>query len=228
MMIHINLLPVRQEKEREVGRQFLVVVGGALFVTLVANWLWYSGVAEQEKKANDRIAGTQARIAELEKVIGEVNNINQRKQDVQGKLDILAKLRKQRTGPVRMLDALSTAIPKKVWLTGFDEKGNAVKMTGRAASHEDVAEFMRSLTSIVWTPRGMGRLIEQKRDARAKVELVGGEGAVDEFEPKQISNFFTKVELKKAEQKAPQTQSGSTSSTRLVEFEIDMNSNYAI
>jgi len=228
MMIHINLLPVRQEKKREVGRQFLVVVGGALFVTLIANWLWYSGVAEQEKKANDRIAGTQARIAELEKVIGEVNNINARKQDVQGKLAILANLRKQRTGPVRMLDALSTAIPKKVWLTGFDEKGNVVKMTGRAASHEDVAEFMRSLTSIVWTPRGMGRLIEQKRDApRAKVELVGGEGAVDEFEPKQIANFFNKVELKKAEQKAPASASG-TSSTRLVEFEINMNSNYAI
>jgi type IV pilus assembly protein PilN len=228
MMIHINLLPVRQEKKREVGRQFLVVVGGGLFVTLLANWLWYSGVAEQEKKSQDRIAGTQARIAELEKVIGEVNNINARKKDVQAKLAILADLRKQRSGPVRMLDALSTAIPKKVWLTNFDEKANAVKMTGRAASHEDVAEFMRALQSIVWTPRGMGRLIEQKRDAaRVRVELVGGEGAVDDFEPKQIANFFSRVDLKKAEQKAPASAAAS-SSTRLVEFEIHMNSNYAI
>ncbi|HZW88668.1 MAG TPA: PilN domain-containing protein [Myxococcaceae bacterium] len=228
MMIHINLLPVRQEKKREVGRQFLVVVGGALFITLLGNWLWYDGLASEEKKNAQRMAATQARIAALEKVIGEVDKINARKKDVQAKLAILADLRKQRTGPVRMLDALSTAIPKKVWLNTFDEKTGAVKMTGRAVSHEDVAEFMRALQSIVWTPRGMGRLIEQKRDsANVRVELVGGEGAVDDFPSKSISNFFTRVELKKAESKAP-GQGAAAGAPRIVEFEINMTANYAI
>ena len=158
-------------------------------------------------------------------MIGEVNNINARKKDVQAKLAILADLRKQRTGPVRMLDALSTAIPKKVWLTAFDEKANAVKMTGRAASHEDVAEFMRALQSIVWTPRGMGRVVEQKRDSQtARVELVGGEGTVEDFPAKSISNFFTRVDLKKAEQKA----TSAPGAPRMVDFEINMNANYAI
>jgi len=226
MMIHINLLPVRQEKKREVGRQFLVVVGGALFVTLLGNWLWYDGLASEEKKNAQRISATQARIAELEKVIGEVDKINARKKDVQTKLSILADLRKQRTGPVRMLDALSTAIPKRVWLTAFDEKSNAVKMTGRAASHEDVAEFMRGLQSIVWTPRGLGRLVEQRREAAtARVELLGSEGAVEDFPTKSISNFFSRVDLKKAEQKSQGT--GATAAKH-VEFEINMNSNYAI
>jgi len=55
MMIHINLLPVRQEKKREVGRQFLVVVGGALFITLIGNWLWYDGLASDEKKNSQRM-----------------------------------------------------------------------------------------------------------------------------------------------------------------------------
>jgi type IV pilus assembly protein PilN len=228
MMIHINLLPVRQEKKREVGRQFLVVVGGALFVTLLGNWLWYDGLASEEKKNAQRMAATQSRIAELEKVIGEVDKINARKKDVQAKLAILADLRKQRTGPVRMLDALSTSIPKKVWLTGLEEKSGAVKMTGRAVSHEDVAEFMRGLQTIVWTPRGIGRLIEQKRDAvDARVELVGGEGAVENFPTKSISNFFTRVDLKKAESKALVGGGGSTG-PRIVEFEIAMNTNYAI
>ena len=128
MMIHINLLPVRQEKKREVGRQFLVVVGGALFVTLLGNWLWYDGLASEEKKNAQRMAATQSRIAELEKVIGEVDKINARKKDVQAKLAILADLRKQRTGPVRMLDALSTSIPKKVWLTGLEECGPGARV----------------------------------------------------------------------------------------------------
>jgi type IV pilus assembly protein PilN len=227
MMIHINLLPVRQEKKREVGRQFLVVVGGTLFMALLGNWIWYDGLASEEKKNAQRLAATQTRIAELEKVIGEVNNINARKKDVLAKLSILNDLRKQRTGPVRMLDALATAIPKKVWLTGFDEKANAVKMTGRAVSHEDVAEFMRALQGIVWTPRGMGRLVEQKRDAQtARVELVGGEGAVEDFPTKSIGSFFSRIDLKKAEQKA--SGSSTPGAPRLVDFEIHMNANYAI
>jgi type IV pilus assembly protein PilN len=227
MMIHINLLPVRQEKKREVGRQFLVVVGGTLFMSLLANWIWYDGLASEEKKNAQRIAATQTRIAELEKVIGEVNNINARKKDVLAKLAILSDLRKQRSGPVRMLDALATAIPKKVWLTQFDEKANAVKMTGKAVSHEDVAEFMRALQGIVWTPRGMGRLVEQKRDAQtARVELVGGEGAVEDFPTKSIGSFFSRIDLKKAEQKA--SSSSAPGAPRLVDFEIHMNANYAI
>jgi type IV pilus assembly protein PilN len=227
MMIHINLLPVRQEKKREVGRQFLVVVAGTAFMVLLANWIWYDGLASEEKKNAQRLAATQARIAELEKVIGEVNNINARKKDVLAKLAILNDLRKQRTGPVRMLDALATAIPKKVWLTGFDEKANAVKMTGKAVSHEDVADFMRALQGIVWTPRGMGRLVEQKRDAQtARVELVGGEGAVEDFPTKSIGSFFSKIDLKKAEQKA--SSASAPGAPRLVDFEINMNANYAI
>jgi type IV pilus assembly protein PilN len=222
MMIHINLLPIRQEKKREVGRQFLVVVGGALFITLLGNWFWYDGLASEEKKNQQRISSTQARIAELEKVIGEVDKINARKKDVQAKLAILSDLRKQRTGPVRMLDALATAIPKRVWLTTFDEKANAVRMTGKATSHEDVAEFMRGLQSIVWTPRGMGRLVEQRREgANARVELMGGEGAVEDFPAKSISNFFSRVDLKKADLRG-------VGAARTVDFEILMNSNYAI
>jgi hypothetical protein len=55
---------------------------------------------------------------------------------------------------------------------------------------------------------------------------VGAEGAVEDFPTKSIANFFTRVDLKKAESKAP--QSSSSSNSRIVEFEINMNSNYAI
>ena len=83
----------------------------------------------------------------------------QRKREVEDKLKVLEELRKGRSGPVRMLDALSTATPKKVWLIDFDEKANAVKLEGRAVAHDDVAEFMRALQNVVWTPKGMGRLV---------------------------------------------------------------------
>ena len=226
MMIHINLLPVRQVKKREASRQFLVLAAGLVVIALLGNYAWYHGrqvIVEDNEK---HIQATNTQIHELEKVIGEVNNINKRKKEVEAKLKVLDDLRKRRSGPVRMMDALATAIPKKVWIATFDEKNGGVKLTGKAFSHDDVADFMRSLGNIVWTPKGMGRIIDQRADAKAtRVELLANAGAIEEFPVADVSPFFTAVQLKRA------TQGGTASAPgggALVTFEINLNANYAI
>ncbi|HVE85704.1 MAG TPA: PilN domain-containing protein [Myxococcales bacterium] len=228
-MIRINLLPVRAVKKREMGRQVLVLGAGVLAITLVLNTVWYLGRNSTYSQNQERITATRARIAELEKVIGEVNNINKRKREVEEKLKVLDELRKGRSGPVRMLDALSTATPKKVWLKDFDEKANAVKLEGTAVSHDDVAEFMRALQNVVWTPKGMARLVEQKRDAKtSRVELLAAEGAIEEFPVGQIAQFFTSIDLKKAEQTTTTGTPASGGGAKLVRFTITLTANYAI
>jgi type IV pilus assembly protein PilN len=228
MMIRINLLPVRAVKKREVGRQLLVLGAGALLITLVLNGVWYESRAAEERRNAEAISRTRQAIADLEKVIGEVNNINKRKKEVEDKLKILNDLRKSRSGPVRLLDALSQATPKKVWIKEFDEKANTVKLTGTAISHDDVAEFMRSLTNVVWTPKGMGRLVEQKRDAKtSRVELIAGEGAIEDFAINDIGSFFNDIDLKKAEQREVKADSARQINTKVVDFEIQLRANYA-
>ncbi|MEW5742232.1 MAG: PilN domain-containing protein [Myxococcota bacterium] len=226
MMIRINLLPVRQVQKREAGRQYIVVLAGVLVMTLIGNGYWWYTKdelrAEKQRKLND----TNARIAQLEKVIGEVNNLNKRKKEVEEKLTVLDKLRKQRGGPVKLLDALATSIPKKVWLTNFEEKGGAVKLSGSADSFEDVSEFMRGLNNVVWTPKGMGRVVEMKRDqSAARVELLGEDNAIQDFTRAEFNNFFGNIELKSSEAAADKA---SGRSGRLVKFEMSLSVNYAI
>ena len=225
MMIRINLLPVRQVKKREIGRQLLVLLALVVVGALLGNYLWYDAL-ESDRKANaDQINKTKQKIAELEKVIGEVNNINARKKELEDKLKVLGELRKGRSGPVRMMDALAQATPKNVWVEGFDEKGNAVKLTGSAFSHEDVAEFMRGLGQIVWTPKGMGRVVEQRRDAKTmRVELLGPDGTLEDFSSGDVGSFFTGVELKKATQKSDKTEGPA----QTVEFEMNLTANYTL
>ena len=64
--------------------------------------------------------------------------------------------------------------------------------------------MMRGLSSVVWTPKGMGRLVEQqKRDAKtSRVELLSSEGGIEDFPVGEISLFFTNIDLKKTEQKS--------------------------
>lgn len=226
MMIHINLLPVRQVKKREASRQFLVLAAGLLVIAFLGNYAWLHGREAVIAENKAHIDETNRKIHELEKVIGEVNNINKRKKEVEAKLKVLDDLRKRRSGPVRMMDALATSIPKKVWIDNFGEKNGGVRLTGHAFSHDDVADFMRSLGNIVWTPKGMGRIIDQRPDAKAsRVELLASEGAIQEFPVAEVSPFFTNVHLKKA------TQGGNASApggAALVSFEITLNANYAI
>ncbi len=226
MMIRINLLPVRQVKKREMGRQVLILFAVVLIGGVVINYLWYSSRASVQEDAERRLASTRQQIAELEKVIGEVNNLNKRKEEVEKKLSVLNNLRKSRSGPVKLLDALATATPKKVWLKDFEEKSNGVRLSGTAMSHDDVAELMRGLGTVVWTPKGMARLVEQKRDAKvSRVELVGAEGATEDFPTPEVNQFFRQIDLKRAEQ-AQSREAGVVGS--VVNFEITLSANYAI
>src|SRR4051812_10217593 len=118
-MIRINLLPVRQVKKREMGRQVLVLFAAVVLLAAVVNYLWLDSLQKEKQRGLDSIAETNKRIAELEKVIGEVNNINARKKELEDKLKVLDQLRKGRAGPVKFLDALSTATPQKVWVREF-------------------------------------------------------------------------------------------------------------
>ena len=225
MMIRINLLPVRAKVRPNAGRQVLALFVFVLVGAGVGNYMWYAdrdGVVQAQASG---LANTKRRIAELDKTIGEVKNINARKTEVEKKLAVLDELRRGRSGPVRMLDALSTALPKKAWLRIFNEERGSVKLAGSAVSHDDVAELMRNLNGMVWTPKGIGRLVEQRREAKtSRVELLAAEVAIEEFPVGDIKPFFSNVELKSTQQKST-TKPGEVNT---VDFDISLTANYAI
>ena len=224
MMIRINLLPVRKKVQQEAGRQVLALLVFVLLVAAGGNFYWYmdrDGVVQQHQAG---IAATRTRIADLDKTIGEVKNINTRKAEVEKKLAVLDELRRGRSGPVRMMDALATSMPKKAWIKTFNEERGAVKLQGSAISHDDVAELMRNLNSMVWTPKGIGRLVEQRRDAKtSRVELVSAEVSIEEFPVSDIKPFFSNVDLKSAAQ-----QNARQGEVATVDFDITLTANYAI
>jgi type IV pilus assembly protein PilN len=226
MMIRINLLPVRVAKKREMGKQILVLFAIVLVGAVVGNYMWYSDRKAEFDQNASGIRQVQTKIEELKKVIGEVDKINDRKAEVEKKLGVLENLRKGRSGPVKMMDAMAIAVPKKLWLKGFVEDKGTMKITGSAVSHDEVAEFMSNLGHMVWTPKGMGRLVESRKDApTSRVELLT-DATIEEFPVSSIKSFFTNIELKDAVQKA---QGGSDpNSFPIVEFNLNLSSNYAI
>ena len=144
-MIRINLLPVRQKKKRNTSIYQLVGMASAVVVTFIvalgATIYFQSQVSGQEKK----IADADVEIKRLEKIIGEVKELDAQKARLLSQLAVIEKLEKGKLGPVRVLDELSNAIPKRVWLINMKEAGGALSMTGAAIGNADVSEFMRNL-----------------------------------------------------------------------------------
>jgi type IV pilus assembly protein PilN len=144
-MIHINLLPVRAKKKREFGQQLVLLFAVLVVATLVGNYLWYRSVDDSLNQVNRQIDATRAQITQLEKTIGEVKTITQDKKALEDKLKVLDTLKKGRTGPVKVLDEMSTVIPARVWVGDFDEKAGQATIRGFAVAYEDLSLFVQKL-----------------------------------------------------------------------------------
>jgi type IV pilus assembly protein PilN len=144
-MIRINLLPVRQTKKRETVQQQLLAFAGVLIATIIGCIVWtaYNSNVKSDREA--QIADKRKELAQLDKIIGEVNEFTTKKKELEEKLQIIEALKKGKTGPVRALDDLATEIPNRVWLTKLDDKGGSVTLEGKAIDHEDVSAFMKAL-----------------------------------------------------------------------------------
>jgi type IV pilus assembly protein PilN len=166
-MIHINLLPVRAAKKREFGRQQLILFALLIVIAGVGNWFWYRAVEDNLRQVNDQIARSRAEIAQLEKTIGEVKSITQDKKALEDKLKVLDTLKKARTGPVKVLDELSTLIPVRVWLTSWEEQNGLVSMRGQAVNYEDFSSFAAKLKTSKYFRDITIRKVSQKSESSA-------------------------------------------------------------
>jgi type IV pilus assembly protein PilN len=144
-MIRINLLPVRVSRKKAAGKQQLILLAAVIVAGYLGNYLWAQSRASELKARQQKIAKTREEIAQLDRIIGEVKNIKEQQAALREKLDILAQLKAGRTGPVRIMDALATLTPKKLWISKYEEKGGTASITGQAATIDDVSELMSSL-----------------------------------------------------------------------------------
>lgn len=147
-MIKVNLLGVeRPKRARRTGKGpggLVGVVAVALLLIGGMGFVWWSMVArvnalEQEKVAlNEELNALKAKVKEVE-------NYEKNKKSYEEKIGIIEQLRKNQTGPVRLLDELSRGLPDRVWLTSLTEQAGNVDLEGRAVTNAEVVEYINNL-----------------------------------------------------------------------------------
>jgi type IV pilus assembly protein PilN len=144
-MIEINLLPLRAARKRESLRfQLSIFFLTIFFVFIIVAYLsWSSG--KREKRIDTQLKLVQEELVRLNKEVGEIDELKQRKAKLEQKLAVIRDLDKGRLRAAYILGELSQRTPEKVWIESLDKSGKSIKLTGVALDNETIANFMTVL-----------------------------------------------------------------------------------
>jgi type IV pilus assembly protein PilN len=177
-MIRINLLPVRAAKKKESIRFQLTVAGLVTFLVVAVSMAAYLVVRSEASSLKDQISSGQQELEQLKKKIGELSKIKEQKRVVEEKLNIITELEANKTGPVKLFQRVSAAMPDKAWIRTLREDGAMIAIDGFAADDEIVADAMRGL----------------ERSGLGTVELDVAQRVVEKETGVEVVSFVIRVE----------------------------------
>lgn len=146
-MIKINLLPVREAQKKERLREQLVVLAACAIFVVIGCAAAYTTILTKISQKKDTINEQTNVIEQLTKQIGEVEKVKKLQGELQSKLDILATLKANKTGPAHKLDELGLATPERLWIDNFENVGGVTSLSGLGVNEEVVATFLQQLES---------------------------------------------------------------------------------
>ena len=147
-MTRINLLPWRESRRLEKNKEFYVTMG--LFALLAAG-IGFGGFKYAEDKANfqaQRNARLTQEIALLAEELKEIRKLEETKNDLLARMDIIQQLQAQRPLIVHTFQEIATRIPDGIYLTAMKQAGEDIlELKGLAESNARVSALMRRMDS---------------------------------------------------------------------------------
>ena len=144
-MIHINLLPVREERRKAGARQLALVLVGALIGSVLLSGVIHWKVRHDVSSTREMTVATQKEIDRFEPQLKQVEEFKKTKGEIEQKLDVIQGLNEARSGPVHMLDELASHTPDRIWISEVSVHGGRLTMEGMSLDNELVALFLTAL-----------------------------------------------------------------------------------
>jgi type IV pilus assembly protein PilN len=149
-MPRINLLPWRDEQRTQRRNQFYMGLGGAVLAAglllLLAN-MAFNGVINGQEERN---ALLKSEIATLDQRIAEIIDLEEKKDSLLARMDIIEQLQRSRPGIVHVFEELVSTLPDGVYLTAVRQTGQKIEIAGAAESNTRVSALMRNIDGSEW------------------------------------------------------------------------------
>ncbi|WMS86453.1 PilN domain-containing protein [Pleionea litopenaei] len=163
-MARINLLPWREELRKEKQRQFLSILGLVLVLGVVVVFSYKSTVGLQISGQQDRNRFLNQEIAKLDLQIKEIEKLEEERQRLIERMNMITTLQQSRPKVVRIFDELVRAIPEGLNLKSIERKQAKLIVIGSAESAQRVTAFMRKIEESPWLQNGTLKDIDSDKD----------------------------------------------------------------
>jgi type IV pilus assembly protein PilN len=161
-MPRINLLPWREKQRLRRRNQFFAGLAGGLaaagLVVGLANWIM-TGIIANQNERNDLV---KAEIAQLDKKIAEILDLEASKDRLLARMEIIEQLQRSRPEIVHVFDELVRTLPDGVYLTSVKQSGKRLEIRGTADSNTRVSAFMRNMDQSKWLTQPDLQVVEVK------------------------------------------------------------------
>jgi type IV pilus assembly protein PilN len=167
-MPSINLLPWREAERQKRQRDFGMAMGAAVITAIAVIMLTmvaYSRMISDQNLRNDTL---KAEIVELEKSIAEIDGLEQQKERLLARMEIIEQLQKSRPEIVHLFDELARQLPEGVYLTGMKQTGARVEIRGVAQSSTRVSALMRQIDASDWLGDPEVERVETKQSGSSR------------------------------------------------------------
>ncbi|MAY37090.1 MAG: pilus assembly protein PilN [Spongiibacteraceae bacterium] len=149
-MARINLLPWREERRAALQKQFLVVLAGMAVFGALLVFLGDRYVSALIEHQNGRNSYLQQHIAELNRQVAEIRELEKRRAELLERMEIIQGLQGKRPVIVRIFDEAVRTMPDGAYFLDMTRSGENINVSGKAESNNRVSSLMRKLDSSLW------------------------------------------------------------------------------
>jgi type IV pilus assembly protein PilN len=149
-MPRINLIPWREAERKRKRQEFGVGALGALIAAGLIAFLVNLQMGAAIDNQNERNEYLTKEIANLDKQITEILALEQQKQRLRARIQVIEQLERSRPEIVHVFDQLVRTIPDGVNLTSLKQNDRRLTLKGLAQSSTGVASYMRNIDASEW------------------------------------------------------------------------------
>ena len=149
-MPRINLLPWREQLRQKRKKDFFTAIVGAVLIGGLMAYGTKLGIQTQIRGQNARNEILRTEIAELDNQIAEILGLENQKERLLARMQIIEQLQKARPEVVHLFDELVSTLPEGVHLTQIRQTGSRIELQGSAQSSTRVSALMRNIDTSQW------------------------------------------------------------------------------
>ena len=165
-MMHINLLPHREEKRKARRTQFYALLAATMAMAGVVWFIGFTVIEARIDQQNEKNDFLRSEIVILDKQIAEIKSLKQQTEALLARKRVIELLEANRAETVHIFNEFAQRVPEGIYLRKITQTGQRINIAGYAQANARVSTLMHNLEE--------SPLLDKPELVQIQTEIVAG------------------------------------------------------